>query len=45
MGYPDLSSNQDDLEYVYGLRDRLEDAYDVATDHLQSSASRQKRVL
>ena len=37
---PDKLSKQ---EYVQGLRDRLEDAYDVAGEHLQSIASRQKR--
>ena len=43
MEQPDKSSNRDELEYVQVLRDRLEDAYDVAREHLQSSASREKR--
>ena len=30
------------LEFIQGLRDRLEDAFDVAGEHLLSSASRQK---
>ena len=41
MGQPDES--KDELDYVQGLRKRLEDAYDVAREHLQSSADRQKR--
>ena len=43
MGRPGSESSRDELEYVQGLRDRLEDAYDVAREHLQSSANRQKR--
>ena len=43
MGHPESGSGKDELEYVQGLRDRLEDAYDVAREHLQSSAIRQKR--
>ena len=43
MGPPDDSTNQDELDYVVGLRERLEDAYDVAREHLQTSANRQKR--
>ena len=37
------STSWDELEYVQGLRDRLEDAYDCAREHFQSSAGRQKR--
>ena len=43
VGSPDDSSNQDELDYVTGLRERIEDAYDVAREHLQTSANRQKR--
>ena len=43
MGCPGNLSNWDELEYFQGLRDRLEDAYDVAREHFQSSASRPKR--
>ena len=43
MGHPGSESSRDELEYVQGLRNRLEDAYDVAREHLQSSANRQKR--
>ena len=43
VGSPDDNSNQDELDYVTGLRERLEDAYDVAREHLQTSANRQKR--
>ena len=34
---------EDELGYVQGLRERLEDAYDVAREHLGRSANRQKR--
>ena len=43
MTCPDSLSNQNELEYIQGLRDSLKDAYDVAREHLQSSASRHKR--
>ena len=43
MGCPDSLSNQDELEYIWGLRDRLEDTYDVAREHLKSSVTRQKK--
>ena len=34
---------EDELDYVQGLRERLEDAYEVAREHLEKSAVRQKR--
>ena len=34
MGHPDHLSNWDEYEYVQGLRNMLEDAYDVAREHL-----------
>ena len=43
VGQPEDSEVAGELEYVQGLRDRLEDAYDVAREHLQTSANRQKR--
>ena len=35
---PDSSEVKDELEYVQGLRNRLEDAYDIAREHLEKSA-------
>ena len=43
VGKPE-NSCQDELEYVEGLRNRLEDAYDVAREHLKVDAVRQKRT-
>ena len=43
MGRSDSSSSWNELEYVQELRHRLEDANDVAREHLQSSANWQKR--
>ena len=40
MGPPDDSPDCDELDYVTGLRERLEDAYDVAREHLQTSANK-----
>ena len=42
VGQPEDSS-QNELDYVQGLRERLEDAYEIARENLQSSAVRQKR--
>lgn len=43
IGQPGNSEVKDELEYVRGLRERLEDAYDLAREQLQKSAVRQKR--
>ena len=43
MGCPDIWSNRHELEYVHRLRDRLENVYYAAREHLQSSACRHKR--
>ena len=43
FGKPEGDMGGEELEYVRGLRGRLEDAYDVAREHLQQSAERQKR--
>ena len=43
FGKPDDQSGPNELDYVQGLRDRLEDAYDVARECLKQSAVRQKR--
>ena len=43
MGQPEGSEAIDELEYVKDLRERLEDAYDIAREHLRESAERQKR--
>ena len=44
-GHPNSLSDQDKLEYVQGLRDRLEDAYDVAREYLQSSADSKRGIM
>jgi transposase InsO family protein len=43
MGQPESSEDQNELEYVQKLRERLEDAYEIAREHLQENANRQKR--
>ena len=45
VGKPDSSEEADELEYVQGLRKRLEDAYDVAREHLERSAARKNELL
>jgi len=42
MGQPEREV-ESELEYTRGLRDRLEEAYDVAREHLKVDAVRQKR--
>jgi len=42
MGRPQSEAG-DELEYTRGLRERLEEAYDVAREHLKTDAVRQKR--
>ena len=42
MGLPE-SSGEDELDYVQSLRRRLEEAYEVAREHLKVDAIRQKR--
>ena len=43
LGRPEGSEEGDDLDYVWELREMLEDAYEVAREHLKPSADRQKR--
>ena len=43
LGGSEGSEEGDELDYVWELRERLEDAYEVATEHLRLSANRQKR--
>ena len=43
FGQPYSSEKADELVYVQGLCERLEDAYDVAREHLEKSATRQRR--
>ena len=43
FGQPYSSEKVDGLAYVQGLRERLEDIYDVAREHIEKSTLRQKR--
>ena len=43
FGLPDEEAGRDELEYVQRMRARLEDAYDVAREHLKQDAVKQKR--
>ena len=43
LGRPEVSEEGDELDYVRELRERLEDGYEVAREHLKLSANRQKR--
>ena len=43
FGWPYTSEKANELAYVQGLHERLEDAYDVAREHLKKSTPRQKR--
>ena len=43
MGRPECSEEVDEPLYVQVIRERLEDAYEVAREHLKLSANRQKR--
>ena len=42
MGTPSEETRRSELDYVKGLRDKLEDAYVEARESLQVSANRQK---
>ena len=43
IGQPYSSEKADELAYVQGLCERLEDTYDVAREQLEKSTARQKR--
>ena len=43
MSRPEGSEEVDELDYVWELWERLEDAYEVAREHLKLNANRQNR--
>ena len=45
MGQMEGMAGEDELHYVYGLREKLQDTYNMAMKHLRHGAVQQEEVL